>query len=92
LEQGFEIQHCFNYSKEWEIISFVKGSGTINTPVEYEYFDRNLLNGKYFYRIKQMDYNGTFTLMYMNGFAEINNSPNNFMLLQNYPNPFNPST
>ena len=45
--------------------------------------------GRYFYRLKQIDFDGTFE--YSNE-IEVDAAPVSFSLEQNYPNPFNPST
>jgi len=47
-------------------------------------------DGNYFYRLKQIDFNGQFNFSYE---VEVEvNSPAVYALEQNYPNPFNPST
>lgn len=46
-------------------------------------------NGKYSYRLKQIDFNGKFE--YSN-IIEANILPTEYALDQNYPNPFNPTT
>ena len=56
----------------------------------YSYTDNNVNSGNYSYRLKQIDFNGTFAYS-----EEVNvdvTSPVKFGLGQNYPNPFNPST
>jgi carboxypeptidase T len=90
---GFEIQR----SKElnslmsgWQTIGFIKGQGTSVKVSEYSFTDKNPWQGKQYYRIKQEDENGTFTIY---GPVETNNLANIvFSLEQNYPNPFNPNT
>jgi hypothetical protein len=46
--------------------------------------------GSYSYRLKQVDFNGTFE--YSDAVEVVVVTPNNFELSQNYPNPFNPTT
>jgi FG-GAP-like repeat/Invasin, domain 3/Secretion system C-terminal sorting domain/IPT/TIG domain len=75
----------------WSDISFVKGSGTSNSPKQYSFVDRNLSAGKYSYRLKIMNSNGSF------GYSQtiqvdVGSAPKIFSLDQNYPNPFNPTT
>jgi hypothetical protein len=48
------------------------------------------LTGKYFYRLKQIDYGGTFEYSKIVEVEII--PPVEFSLEQNYPNPFNPAT
>ncbi len=56
----------------------------------YSYTDIFVANGLYNYRLKQIDYDGTFK--YSNIVQVEVKLPNKFSLEQNYPNPFNPST
>jgi hypothetical protein len=90
--RGFEIYRSSkNMNTDWTIAGFVNGSGTKNTPSHYSYSDRQLSAGKYYYRLKQIDYNGNFEYHNLNGYVEIS-GPNKYELSQNYPNPFNPVT
>jgi hypothetical protein len=70
---------------------FVKGNGTTTQQKSYSYTDKNLNEGKYKYRLKQIDNNGNFEYFSLNGFVEIG-LPNKYSVSQNYPNPFNPTT
>jgi hypothetical protein len=93
---GFEIyrnSEISNYKSEsyWLKLGFIKGKGTANGYTHYDFEDNNLNTGKYYYRIKQIDYNGNYEYFNLNGKVEIT-SPGKFYLSQNYPNPFNPST
>ena len=51
---GFEIQRKV-LSGEFAKVAFVKGQGTTTQKNEYTFADKNLTEGKYFYRLKQMD-------------------------------------
>lgn len=75
----------------WTEVGFVKGNGTTSLPVDYTYTDKNLNSGLYGYRLKQVDFNGNFEYLDLNGMVAIG-SPDRFTLSQNYPNPFNPTT
>jgi len=91
--QGFQIERRKTQderSGEWINIGFVNGSGTTTEPQSYSFVDENLSAGKYQYRLKQFDFDGTFE--YSNTIEVEINSPTKFSLEQNYPNPFNPST
>lgn|SRR5690606_11296607 len=46
--------------------------------------------GNYLYRLKQIDYDGSFE--YSNEIEVNVTAPSDFSLYQNYPNPFNPAT
>ncbi len=86
---GFEIQRS-SANSEFVTVGFVKGAGTITTQQEYSYTDKNLQNGIYSYRLKQIDFNGAYE--YSKSIEVEVRSLDNYSLEQNYPNPFNPST
>jgi N-acetylneuraminic acid mutarotase len=86
---GFEVQRKVAES-EFATIGFVKGQGTTTNQKEYSYTDRNLVDGNYFYRLKQIDYNGSYE--YSNVIEVDVRLLDKFTLEQNYPNPFNPTT
>lgn len=88
---GFDIERKLISDSTWNKIGFIQGSGNTTQTKNYKYEDRNLITGKYNYRLKQIDYNGNFS--YHNLQNEVNvGIPDKFYLSQNYPNPFNPST
>jgi len=74
----------------WEMIGFVNGNGTTSQSHSYSFSDIDISTGKYFYRLKQIDLDGTFS--YSNEVEVDLSLPQTFSLEQNYPNPFNPST
>ncbi len=93
---GFEVWRIFgdanrNITSNWTNIGFIQGKGTVNGNTEYNFTDKNLSTGKYYYRIKQIDYNGNYEYFDLNGSADIG-APSKVSLGQNYPNPFNPVT
>jgi|GEM_PF-3626030 len=95
---GFTIERMsFSNSKSefrnsnWTEIGFVPGFGTTTEPKTYSFIDENVTTGIYKYRLKQIDFDGTFE--YSNEIeVDVDFTPNEFVLYQNYPNPFNPST
>ena len=74
----------------WDKVGFVNGNGTTTETQSYSFVDENLVSGKYQYRLKQIDFDGTFE--YSNEVEVIVSVPEKFELSQNYPNPFNPNT
>ena len=86
--QGFEVQK--SNGGEFETIAFVQGHGTTTEVQSYSYVDKDVNAGTYSYRLKQVDFDGTFE--YSNVIEADVPVPAVFALEQNYPNPFNPST
>jgi len=92
---GFEIERLQDSKierlKNWETIGFVPGFGTTTEPKSYSFIDENVTTGIYKYRLKQIDFDGSFE--YSNELeVAVDFTPQEFVLYQNYPNPFNPST
>ncbi|MBI2417110.1 MAG: T9SS type A sorting domain-containing protein [Ignavibacteriales bacterium] len=75
---------------EWEKIAFVNGAGSSVTRKEYNYNDTKKRYGKFLYRLKTIDNDGTFA--YSSEVMADLGKPEQYALLQNYPNPFNPVT
>jgi len=87
--QLFEVQRSFEGS-DFASIGFVNGKGTTTERQDYTYRDKILADGKYAYRLKQIDYLGRYEY---SDIIEIElRIFNSYMLEQNYPNPFNPTT
>jgi len=87
---GFEIQRKNQVDDEWEKIGFIHGNGTTATPNKYSFSDHAVSIGTYSYRLKQIDYDGSFVLT---DIVTVEVAPPKiFSLYQNYPNPFNPET
>jgi hypothetical protein len=86
--RGFEIQR--SNEAEFETIAFVEGFGTTTEFHTYSYNDKSINAGKYSYRLKQVDFDGSFE------YSKVIHVEvpvlREFALDQNYPNPFNPST
>jgi photosystem II stability/assembly factor-like uncharacterized protein len=87
---GFDVERSSNKT-DWGKVGFVKGNGNSTMAISYSYVDKSTSKaGKYYYRLKQVDNNGSF--QYSN-VAEVEfGAPSSYALNQNYPNPFNPST
>ncbi|MCU0413449.1 MAG: T9SS type A sorting domain-containing protein [Ignavibacteriaceae bacterium] len=86
---GFSIERKFAEC-EYSEIGFVPGFGTTTEPKSYSYTDSKLRAGKYTYRLKQIDFDGSFE--YSQEIEVEVSAPLTFSLEQNYPNPFNPCT
>ncbi|MBN1463868.1 MAG: T9SS type A sorting domain-containing protein [Paludibacteraceae bacterium] len=85
----YEIERMADGS-EWSKIGEVMAQGNSSVPTNYSFADNNLVSGKYSYRLKMIDNDGTFEY---SGVIEAEISvPEQYQLSQNYPNPFNPST
>jgi hypothetical protein len=86
---GFSIERGLN-KNNFETIGFVTGFGTTSETQNYSFVDNNVAVGTYYYRLKQIDFDGSFEY---SGTIEVDfTGPTKFSLLQNYPNPFNPTT
>jgi hypothetical protein len=87
--KGFDIERKAE-GKSWSKIASVQGKGTTAQSSAYSYTDKSVTSGKFSYRLKQVDFDGTYSYSQE---VEVNlSTPVSFELNQNYPNPFNPST
>lgn len=86
---GFSVQRSKDNS-EFIDLAFVRGNGTTTSQSSYNYVDKSPISGKYYYRLKQIDLDGSSS--YSKTVEVEIGLPKNYALEQNYPNPFNPST
>ncbi len=96
---GFEVQRSLENENDYTTLpnSFVAGHGTSNEPHHYTFIDSTASPGRWYYRLRQIDVDGT--VHFSNG-VSVNTLtgvsqpeiPDRFALSQNYPDPFNPST
>ncbi|MCZ7611751.1 MAG: T9SS type A sorting domain-containing protein [Ignavibacterium sp.] len=85
---GFEIFRSIDLDS-WIKIGFVPGSCTTTEIQHYSFIDRRFNNENLYYKIKQIDFDGSF---YFSEIIEVNIEIKDYELNQNYPNPANPST
>jgi len=92
---GFEIERAkveltTKTIHKWEKIGFVQGSGNSNSVKIYSFEDKNVLTGQYAYRLKQINYDGSFEYSDVVK-VEVKFKPE-VLDVKNFPNPFNPTT
>jgi hypothetical protein len=86
---GFSVEKSTDLNS-FDQIGFVQGFGTTTEPKTYSYTDNSVTGGTYYYRLKQIDFNGSYEY---SDVVEVElGIPAEYNLAQNYPNPFNPST
>ena len=85
-----EITDNDNAEAQWRAIGSVQASGNSNSPKEYSFKDELEHSGKYKYRLKIVDVDGSYK--YGNEVEIYADIALKYELSQNYPNPFNPTT
>jgi hypothetical protein len=89
--KGFAVERFVEPLDDvWKNIGFVSGSGTTTEPKYYSFEDKDLGEGIYKYRLKQINYDGSFH--YSDEVKADVSLTEGFTLSQNYPNPFNSVT
>jgi photosystem II stability/assembly factor-like uncharacterized protein len=87
--QGFEIERSED-NISFNKIGFVPGFGTTTEPKSYSYSDQSVNSGTNYYRLKQVDFDGSYEY---SDVVEVDfKAFNSYVLEQCYPNPFNPTT
>ncbi len=88
---GFEVERrATNSNSGWQKLGFVNGNGTTTEKSSYSFTDRTPADGKAYYRLKQIDFDGSSKIY---DAVEVNfETVKEYSLAQNYPNPFNPGT
>jgi len=80
--KGFEIQHSLD-GVDWKIIDFVTGHGTTTETQTYNWSDKNPIPGINYYRLKQIDHDGKFSILRTKAVELIGND----LVVQLFPNP-----
>ncbi len=86
---GFAVER----SEDGEVfheIGFVKGHGTAGKGRSYQFFDRDIKEGEYYYRLKQIDFDGGVNYSPVRKIGVV--LPRRFDLSAPYPNPFHGKT
>lgn len=87
--KGFTIERKSAVG-DFMAVGFVEGNGTSTSAQSYRFSDAGLQAGKYTYRLKQTDLDGTSS--YSNEIETDVAQVTTYSLEQNFPNPFNPET
>lgn len=59
--EGFELQRSID-GISFETIAWINGNGNSNNIIQYSYDDKEVTTNVYYYRLKQIDFNGDFEL------------------------------
>jgi len=99
---GFYVERSASKTGPFTAVSsLIVGAGTSLELHTYSYADNNVGSGTYYYRLHEVDKNGTGSYSSVltvivgknaTGVREEEGLPTVFKLMQNYPNPFNPAT
>jgi len=86
---GFEIEKSED-KLNWRKIGFIKGNGKTSSENSYIFYDNENSEGKYYYRLKQIDFDGSYQYSQIIKLKTL--IPEKWEIEQNFPNPFNAET
>jgi hypothetical protein len=88
---GFDVERRSTKSNSgWQTLGFINGKGTTTEKSNYSFVDKNPVEGKSYYRLRQIDFDGS-SKIYTSVEVDFE-TVKEYSLSQNYPNPFNPTT
>ena len=87
---SFGVEKKTLNSITWQNISSIKALGNSLSSKQYSYTDKNVNTGKYSYRLRMIDFDGSSK--YSNIINVVLTPPTDFELSNAYPNPWNPTT
>jgi len=85
----FEVERK-TANSDWTKVGKLNAAGTTTKATDYSFTDKMVANGQTFYRLRQIDFNGTFS--FSSQIEVLVDVPATYELSQNYPNPFNPTS
>jgi uncharacterized protein (TIGR02145 family) len=87
---SYDIERKLANNTSWQKIASVIASGSSSSPKQYSFTDKKVNTGKYNYRLKLVDLDGSSK--YSNIIIAEIVAPLRFELSNAYPNPWNPTT
>jgi hypothetical protein len=92
---GFDVQRYNEITQEWDFVSFVLSKatgGNSQKPISYDFLDANIYNPNlgpktFYYRLKQVDINGSFEFSEARSVTFNPNTAMDDISIKVYPNP-----
>lgn len=84
---GFYIERMLDNEATFKSVEFIDGMGTVLDRTNYQFIDENAFRGVSYYRLKQIDFDGTVSyseIRAVSGEGELNTS---YIDVSIYPNP-----
>jgi Domain of unknown function (DUF4082)/Secretion system C-terminal sorting domain/Cohesin domain len=82
--KGFDLLRSTD-GINWQTIAFINGAGNSSSVKNYSYVDLNLSPKRYYYRLKQIDFDGKYKISAT--VSAVIDGKGSFSLSQNFPNP-----